>query len=63
MSNMDGFKKKKTADNQLFDAFFENLFGDFESKQQSALFIQNSNKEVVFLNQVTKVVGHLRSDL
>jgi hypothetical protein len=61
--NMEGFKKKKTVENQLFDVFFEQLFGDFESKLKSELFIQNLNKELVFLNQVTKAVGHLRSDL
>jgi hypothetical protein len=43
--------------------FFESLFGDFESKIQSALFIQNLDKEAVLLKQVTKAVGHLRSDL
>jgi hypothetical protein len=63
MSNMEGFKKKITADNQLFEVFFDNLFGDLATKKKSALFIQNSNKEAVFLNQVTKAVGHLRSDL
>jgi hypothetical protein len=52
---MEGFKKKKTADNQLFDMFFENLFGNFESKQHSTLFIQNSNKEVVFLKNLQKL--------
>jgi hypothetical protein len=61
--NMEVFKKKKTVENQLFDIFFEHLFCNFENKQKSKLFIQNSNNEGVFLNQVTKSVGHLRSDL
>jgi hypothetical protein len=60
---MDGFKKKKTAENQLFDVFFENMFAGQESQQQSNLFILNLNKEVFFVNKLANFSGHLRSDL
>jgi hypothetical protein len=51
---MEGFKKKKTAENQLFELFFYNLFCDFETKQKSTLFEQSLNKERVFLKQLAR---------
>jgi hypothetical protein len=51
---MEGFKKEKTADNQLFDVFIKDFFCDLENKQESAIFEWNLNKEVIFLNQLQK---------
>ncbi|GHV11885.1 hypothetical protein FACS1894162_7640 [Bacteroidia bacterium] len=63
MRDMEGFKKEKTAENQLFDVFIKDFFCDLDNKQKSVLFEQNLNKEVVFVNQLAQAVGHLRSDL
>jgi hypothetical protein len=49
---MEGFKKKKTVDFQLFDIIANNLFCDFVSAQKSVLFRRNLNNEEVFLKQL-----------
>ena len=62
MRDMEGFKKEKTAENQLFDVFIKDFFCAFETKQKSALFERNLNKEAVFLKKLAIAVGHLRND-
>ncbi len=49
---MEGFKKEKTADFQLFKFVFKHFFCDFERTQKSALFRQNSNNEKLFLEKL-----------
>ncbi|GHV10990.1 hypothetical protein FACS1894162_6000 [Bacteroidia bacterium] len=60
---MEGFKKEKTAENQLFDVFIKDFFCELETKQKSELFEQNLDKEAVFVEKLAEAVGHLRSDL
>jgi hypothetical protein len=52
--DMEGFKKEKTAENQLFDVFIKDFFCELETKQKSVLFERNLNKEAVFANQLQK---------
>ncbi|GHV09955.1 hypothetical protein FACS1894162_1890 [Bacteroidia bacterium] len=59
---MEGFKKEKTAENQLFDVFIKDFFCELENKQKSVLFERNLNKEAVFVEKLAEAVGHLRSD-
>jgi hypothetical protein len=51
-TNMQGFKKEKTTENQLFDVFFNNNFCECESEQNSFLFELNLDKERFFVNQL-----------
>ncbi|GHV12912.1 hypothetical protein FACS1894162_8930 [Bacteroidia bacterium] len=60
--DMEGFKKEKTAENQLFDVFIKDFFCELENKQKSVLFERKLNKEAVFVNQLTQSVGHSLSD-
>jgi hypothetical protein len=59
---MQGFKKEKTAENQLFDVFFNAVFCDLESEQKSCLFEQNLDKELFFCQSVSLACNHLRND-
>jgi hypothetical protein len=49
---MQGFKKEKTAENQLFDTFIKDFLADCEEMQKSFLFEQNLNNEAIFVNQL-----------
>ncbi|GHV10486.1 hypothetical protein FACS1894162_4830 [Bacteroidia bacterium] len=60
---MEGFKKEKTAENQLFDVFIKDFFCELDNKQKSTQFRQNLDKEAAFVEKLAEAVGHLRSDL
>jgi hypothetical protein len=49
---MQGFKKEKTAGNQLFDIFIKEFFCELEYKQKSTLFEMNLINEAIFVNQL-----------
>jgi hypothetical protein len=53
---MQGFKKEKTAENQLFELFIKDFFCDCENKQKSSLFEMNLINEAVFVNQLATPV-------
>jgi hypothetical protein len=53
---MQGFKKEKTAENQLFDVFIKDIFCDCEEKQKSSLFEMNLINEAIFVNQLGMLV-------
>jgi hypothetical protein len=53
---MQGFKKEKTAGNQLFDTFIKEFLADCEEMQKSSLFEMNLINEAVFVNQLDNLV-------
>jgi hypothetical protein len=54
--DMQGFKKEKTAENQLFDVFIKDIFCNCEEKQKSSLFEMNLINEAEFVNQLGMLV-------
>jgi hypothetical protein len=53
---MQGFKKEKTAENQLFETLIKDFFCDCEEMQKSSLFEMNLINEAVFVNQLAQLV-------
>jgi hypothetical protein len=50
---MQGFKKEKTAGNQLFDVFIKDFLADGEEMQKSSLFEMNLINEAIFVDKLT----------